>query len=156
LRKSLHKYSFLSVFFLLVSLDSFGQKTQSFRVRKPEGDLIFYQKGQVSDSLLTTKTNEFVLIVPEGMKKYLRVFLDNAQLVKTENDSVFHVNFIRGLAYECYYSSYHKKHEKDNWEFLTLVNGVVPIPSQKVKIEIVDVRNQSIILTNTFYFKVKD
>jgi hypothetical protein len=151
--KSLYKYKFLMAFLLLTSLNVISQKTQSFRVRKPEGDLIFYQKGQMSDSLITNKTREFVLIVPEGMKKYLRIFLDNAQLVKTENDSVFNVNFIRGLAYECYYSSYHKKNEKDNWEFLTLVNGVVPIPSQKIKIDIVDVRNQAILLSNVFYFK---
>lgn len=52
--------------------------------------------------------------------------LENAQLVKTSNDSLYRLTYIYGVNYECIFSKSNQKNKKENeteYAFKCLING---------------------------------
>ncbi|MBA3663383.1 MAG: hypothetical protein H0W61_04140 [Bacteroidetes bacterium] len=137
--------------FLTASL--FSQVPATIKVKKEKHTILFFQKGIKTDTL--TRASLFYLVVDEASKNDLSVFVDNGQLVKTENDSLYMFRYIKGMNYECVFNSTGntQKNSKSAFEFKALVNGVSAEPSNKIVIKLKMKNKDSSLIENTFYYK---
>lgn len=135
----------------------FAQKEDKIRFKKSASLIYFFQKDAYRDTLQKGLGDVFYLIVPDSLKPYLSIQLDNAQLLKTENDSLVKVNYVKGFNYESIYipmaQSTQVNAKQKNVEFKTLVNGVSAVSPDRIEIKFIDKRQKNVLLKNVFYFK---
>ena len=137
-----------------------AQNEEKIHFKKEQGFIYFFQKGLYRDTLQKNLGDVFYLIVPDSLKAHLSIQVDNAQLVKTENDSLVTVNYVKGFNYESIYlpqdhnSQAKVKHK--NFEFKTLVNGVSLVQPDRIEIKFMDKREKNVLLKSTFYVVSKN
>lgn len=149
---------FLCAYFVFSNCSS-AQNEEKIRFKKEQGFVYFFQKGQYRDTLQKNQGDVFYLIVPDSLKPYLSIQVDNAQLLKTENDSLVSVNYVKGFNYESLYIAIEPaaktKTKQKAFEFKTLVNGVSMVQTNRIEIKFLDKREKSVLLKNTFYMSSK-
>lgn len=134
-----------------------AQVEQKIRFKKEQGFIYFFQKDQYSDTIKTGKGEVFYLIVPDSIKPFISIQVDNAQLLKTENDSLVKINYVKGFNYESLFiASEPDKRKRKNFEFRTLVNGVSAVAPDRIEIKFIDKREKNVLLKNMFYFSSKN
>ncbi len=168
--KSLHSlyFSFLFLFSLLCT----SQEIPIIRIAKSKTQIYFFQKGIKGDTLVAGKNNFFYLQVPDSLKSSTILVVENGRLLADKNDSLVTLNFLRGLRYESGYSikkedasiqkkemvknqdsDFQQSKQKANYEFLSLISGTAPNPSNEIVIRLVNKKENSVLLENVFYFK---
>jgi hypothetical protein len=154
LRRNKHLY-FLVLLFGLTNL-LFAQKEDKIRFKKNASLIYFFQKEAYRDTFQKGLSDVFYLIVPDSLKPYLSIQVDNAQLLKTENDSLVTVNYVKGFNYESIFipteQSTQVKAKQKSVEFKTLVNGVSAVSPDRIEITFIDKRQKNVLLKNVFYF----
>ncbi len=137
---------FLSVFF---SGSLCAQDTRSIRFRKTQDLIYFFQKTQSSDSLVQGKNDLFYLLVPDTLKPFVSITVENAQLILQDNDSLVLCKHLPGIRYEHYY-------QRDMEQKLTYkvgVNGAAVVGAEEVVIDFTDKRTGLVIFTNRFRYR---
>jgi hypothetical protein len=136
-----------------------AQNEEKIHFKKEQGFIYFFQKGLYRDTLQKNLGDVFYLIVPDSLKAHLSIQVDNAQLVKTENDSLVTVNYVKGFNYESIFipteQNTQVKAKQKSVEFKTLVNGVSAVSPDRIEIKFMDKREKNVLLKNVFYFKEK-
>jgi hypothetical protein len=154
--------SFLFFLTIFIFTSVLAQTPQIIRVQKSNANLLFFQKGKEMDTITNTEGNVFYLIVRDTLKDKLTIFLDNAQLIRTSNDSIFRLNYIRGTAYDCVFMKtvakkyrYMSTRPKDviHYEFKCLVNGASSEDNSKIIIRFKQEGDTEYLLENTFWYK---
>lgn len=154
--------SILLLFTLIIFNSLLAQTPQIIRVQKSNTDLFFFQKGKETGTITKTEGNVFYLIVKDTLKDKLTIFLDNAQLLTTSNDSVFRLNYVKGMSYECVFSKTVSKKYRDmairpkdviQYEFKCLINGVSLEEINKITIKFKQKGDPNYLLENAFWYK---
>lgn len=146
-----------------------AQTFQKIRFAKDRRYVYFFQTGKKSDTLKTANDHLFYYIVPDSLKNFIVLHSENANFVVTANDSIVRCNYVLGIQYETFYSQKEgdlgisplQKQGPDNGslafypksEQLQLrcgANGSSTLEPKKILIEIVDKRNNQVILTNVY------
>jgi hypothetical protein len=154
----------LFLFFLTLFgfYNSFSQNPLTFKVQKSDNHLFFFQKGKELDTISKTEGNIFYLIVRDTLKDKLTIVLENCQLIKTSNDSIFKLNYVKGIAYEAMFTKTVSKQYRDmaiipkdviKYEFKCLINGTSNEENNRMTIRFKEKGNLNFLLENNFYFK---
>lgn len=131
-----------------------AQKSNPIKVKKVNTSFYFFQNGNKTDTITKNKGNEFYLIANDSLKKTLTVFIDNGQLVKTLNDSIFIFKYINGFNYECFFKAKETKPgDPIKYELKTLVNGVSTVPVHTILFVFKKGSEIKPFLEKKFYFK---
>jgi hypothetical protein len=125
----------------LLSYSSFAQ--YSIKVKKEDNRFLFFQLGQKSDTIVKTKSDLFLLKLPDSLKTNIQIFLSNGQFIKTSKDSIYQLKPIAGMKYS---------HSKPDSVFNTLLEGHCN-PSKTISIEFINTKTQKPLLKNNFIVK---
>lgn len=149
------------VIFILFSVTCYqlsGQAVKKIKVKRSPKTFIFYQKGTKSDTIVKSKSDLFYLLLGDTMKEHVSIFIDNGQLIKTDNDSLFRLVYISGMSYECSYKKemqYRSEKEEPlvTYNFKSMVNGVSSWPKGQINIVFRMENMVKPLLGNVFYYK---
>lgn len=142
------KYTLFLLFFILIS-----QAQNYITVRKPKGGVTFYQVGEMRSLINNNKGNVFVLVVNEARKPEISIQIENAQLIKTEKDSLVKLKRVVGVNYECVFEKKEGKSKDPVYEFKTFVNGASTAPREMIIVKIYDKVKNELLMTNVFYYQ---
>jgi hypothetical protein len=129
----------ISLFLLCYS--SFAQ--YSIKVKREDNRFLFFQLGQKSDTIVKTKSDLFLIKLPDSLKTNIQIFLSNGQFIKTSKDSIYQLKPIAGMKYS---------HSKPDSIFNTLLEGHCN-PSKTISIEFINTKTQKPLLKNNFIVK---
>ncbi len=125
-------------------LFSFSIKAQySIKVKREDNRFLFFQLGQKSDTIVKNKSDLFLIKLPDSLKTNIQIFLNNAQFIKTDKDSIYQLKPIAGMKYS---------HSKPDSVFNTLLEGHC-FASKTVSIEFVNTMTQKPFFKNKFIAK---
>ncbi len=150
----------------MVSMATSAQnKPTVFKVKKANESFYFFQKGNAKDTISKNSGDLFYLIIKDKLKKILYIHIDNGQLLKTDNDSVFRVNYIKGIKYECFFEKIlaegpdefpGKKNDQEKnitYNFKCMINGVSNEEKNKIVFRF-KVKDEALpFLENKFFYK---
>ena len=153
---------FLTILFCFSS--ALGQTPQIIHIKKTDDSFYFFQKGKSTDTITKTKGNLFYLIVKGKVRDRLIINIENAQLLKTFNDSIYKLNFVKGIAYECLFEKNinddsnmkSKKNKNDvtfSSEFKCLINGISSGNKNKIILRFKIKGDSGYFLENSFWFE---
>jgi hypothetical protein len=150
---------FYLYFFLVLSTFSskfYSQTIHTIKFKKSNQLIYFFQKGIKSDTIVKAQSDVFYLIVPDSLKPYISILVDNAQLLATQNDSLVRINYLPGFNYESLYikadNTTKKPSVKPPHQLQTLVNGTSALAKNQIRIKIVNKQEEEQVLENVFYY----
>lgn len=126
---------------LCISLSASAQ--YSIKVKREDNRFLFFQLGQKSDTIVKNKSDLFLIKLPDSLKSNIQIFLNNAQFIKTDKDSIYELKPIAGMKYS---------HSKPDSVFNTLLEGHCN-PSKTITIEFINTKTQKSLLKNNFIVK---
>ena len=149
------------IFFLFIvsafSVKSYSQPLQTIRFKKSNQLIYFFQKGIKSDTIVRAQSDVFYLIVPDSLKPYIFIIVDNAQLLPTQNDSLVRINYLPGFNYESLFikpdNTTKKPGVKPPHQLQTLVNGTSALAKNQIRIKIINKQEDEQVLENVFYYR---
>jgi hypothetical protein len=122
--------SFIPIAFVLLAVPLHAQEPLTVRVRKIH-NLVFFQEGVKSDSLIKNRSDIFRMVIPDSLKGKIAIETDNAILRKTDSDSLVKIEYLPGLNYRTIYEPY-----KNKYVLVTMINGASDSPRGTVVIRI--------------------
>lgn len=149
---------FLSAFPFKVKAQK-NAELRKIKIEKSEGNLYFYQKGTVSDSISSGDHDLFYIIVTGKKKCDTKIEVENGIFKKTKNDSVYQLVRMPGMKYVHLFSDTtsvitDKKETEACEAFMSYVNGVSAYEnSHDIFIVISCRKNKEAVLENLYYFK---
>ena len=160
----------LILILLCVVFSAQGQEPQKIRFAKDKKYIYFFQTGRKADTLKTAEDYNFYFLVPDSLKRFIVLQSENANFVITANDSVVQCNYVPGIRYETFYSqvagdlghnpvadnlekglNYQYKPKTEKLVLRCGANGAAVVAPKRIQIDIVDKRNEQIILQNVFF-----
>jgi hypothetical protein len=148
-------YSTLCLLFLFGK--TFSQSAEKIKFKKTDPFIYFFQKGEKKDTLAKTLGDIFYLFVPDSLKNVISIYVENGQLLATNNDSLFRLHFVRGIKYESLFSLKETRNtgnkDLEKFEFKTLVNGSSTLSENKIKVQIYNRVLNELVLENSFIYR---
>ena len=126
---------------LCISLSASAQ--YSIKVKREDNRFLFFQLGLKSDTIVKNKSDLFLIKLPDSLKTNIKFFLNNAQFIKTDKDSIYQLKPIAGMKYS---------HSRPDSVFNTLLEGHCN-PSKTISIEFINTKTQKAFLKNNFIVK---
>ena len=120
-----------------------SQAQYSIKIKREDNRFLFFQLGQNSDTIVKNKTDLFLIKLPDSLKQNIEIHLNNGQLTKTDNDTIYRLIPILGMKYS---------HSKPDSVFNTLLEGNCQ-SSKTISIKFINTLNQKTILQNKFIVK---
>jgi hypothetical protein len=126
---------------------------------KREGQFYFFKKGSPADTVIRNVSDQFYLLVPDSLKPWISVRIDNARVTSTKNDSLLQLKYLPGMRYELLYTASDSSFRpveaggRAKLQARCLVNGASQIPKNKVKIEIRNMKEENSLLINEFFYR---
>lgn len=133
-----------------------SQSVEKIKFKKDTSLIYFFQKGVKSDTLDRGIENLFYLIVPDSIKKFFSIAVENGQIMLTTNDSLVKLNYLPGFKYESFYvvkQNFSSKKTKPEYEFKTMVDGISIVSHTKIRISLINKQTGGLILENTFFYR---
>ena len=128
---------------LLLILSPYAQAQQIIKVRHEDNRFLFFQTGAKNDTISRNKGDLFRVHFPDSIQHRLVIHLQNAQLIRTANDSIFRLAYIPGMKYSL---------SKPDTAYIPLLEGICE-PSKIISIEIRNIPTRQVLLRNTFFVK---
>ncbi len=116
---------------------------QKIKIKKHDNSFYFHQAGIKNDTVIKFKTDLFYVKLPDSLKHSLIIYVENAQLISTKNDSLFQLIPIRGMKYSL---------SQPDSSFVTLLEGACTA-SKNINIQVYNKQTDKIILQNKFITK---
>lgn len=132
---------YLSFLCLLCCLNTRAQ--QKIKVKKADNTFLFLQAGAKNDTVIKNQTDLFRIHFPDSARHQLVIHIQNAQLMKTKNDSLFRLAYIPGMKYSL---------SKPDTAYISLLEGICE-SSKNIVISIKDVKTHKTILQHNFIVK---
>lgn len=134
-----------------------SQTSQKIKFQKNSSQIYFFQKGKV-DSVISPSNDLFYLIVPDSLKRSIAIYIENAKMIRSKNDSLVQLKYMPGLKYESLYIIKESKDPTDKklkkeFEFVSLINGSSSYVKNKMLIQIVNKREENVVMENTYIYK---
>jgi hypothetical protein len=153
----LRRSNYILYFVLLISGTGWTQSPDKIKFAKNSDLIYFFQVGTKSDTISKGVSDKFYLIVPDSLKESILFSLDNAQLIRSENDSMVICNYLPGLRYESIFLNRGQDDLGEEllniYEFKTLVNGTSVINKKKIIIQVIDRRKNKVLMENEFFVR---
>ncbi len=73
-----------------------SQAQYSIKIKREDNRFLFFQLGQNSDTIVKNKTDLFLIKLPDSLKQNIEIYLNNGQLTKTDNDTIYRLIPILG------------------------------------------------------------
>jgi len=128
---------------LLLLSSAFLHAQQKIKVKREDNRFLFFQTGLPGDTLLKHKNDLFVVKFPDSLQHHLVIYIQNAQLTKAKNDSLFRLVYVPGMKYSL---------SKPDTAYIPLVEGTCE-SSKTITIQIKNTATQKVILRNNFIVK---
>lgn len=149
-----NKFLYLSIFSVCIFKSLHSQNIELLKFKKKPALIYFFQKGVKSDTIVKGGGDLFYLLVPDSLKNTLSVYTENGQLRPTDNDSLVEFCFLKGYKYESVYARKETQDLHENkYQVQVLMNGTSEFSKEKVRIQIVNRKNNEVLIENVFYFK---
>lgn len=116
---------------------------QKIKIRHEDNRFLFFQTGAKTDTIARNKSDLFRIHFPDSIQHRLVIHLENAQLIRTDNDSLFRLAYIPGMKYSL---------SKPDTAYIPLLEGICE-PSKTISIEIKNIPTRKVLLRNTFFVK---
>lgn len=151
------KYIFY-FFIFFVSGSTISQTPGKIKFQKNSNLIYFFSKNSTTDSVVKGNTDVFYLVIPDSLKRFVSVCVENGKLLKTTNDSLVKLNYMPGLKYESLFvikeseDPVDKKLKKE-FEFISLINGSSSYTKNKMLIQIVNKKEEKVVIENTYIYK---
>jgi hypothetical protein len=132
--------------------------TDKIKVRKTDSEFYFFQQGRKSDTI-SSNSNLFVMQIPKSKRCTYKIEIQNGQLLKTKNDTVFKLVKLNNLNYIHYYSDTLTTMKNSNApdkcsKYTVAIDGANNLNTPNIiRIRFVNSFNDSTILINKFYYK---
>lgn len=143
--------------FFLTGFFSIAQPTKTIKVKKGNDNVFFYPKNTNSDTIIKNKTDLFYLVIKDKIKTKTTISVENGYLSKTANDSIFKLNYINGINYDCVFFPTEEMSPTGQtlktYLFKTLVNGVSSQPKNEILVVFKYENEVKPFIENRFYFK---
>lgn len=147
---------YISFTFLLYSTIFFAQSNNLLKFKKDTQQLYFFQKENQNDSIIKNQNDLFYLVITSNYKSNISILLDNGQLIETNNDSIFKLIYIGGFKYESFFNVVDNVNQNNlqpkPFEYKTLINGLSNLEKNRIKIQIINKKEDIIILENNFIY----
>lgn len=162
------KYKMIRLLILLLAfvqtMKSYSQSIEKIKFAKNADHFFFFQKGLKSDTIIKNVSDKFYLLVPDSLKAYISITVENGRLQKTSNDSLLVFEYLSALKYETFYVPIEsqqnsmiadKKRTNDpkNFELKTLINGSCERENNTILIRIINKKDDHLMIENLFYYK---
>lgn len=147
-----------------------AQEPKKIRFAKDRQYIYFFQVGTKSDTLKQAEDYRFYFLVPDSLKRFIVLQSENANFVLTANDSVVRCNYVPGIRYETFYLqvagdlgnnpvadnlekglNFQFKPKAEKLVLRCGANGAAVVVPKRIQIDIVDKRNEQILLQNVFF-----
>jgi hypothetical protein len=150
-------FFFFILFFFVTT--GYSQNKPKVVVRANDGLVYFYKEGVNADSTLTKEYASFYLICRERQKNNVLIYIDNARLMATENDSTVYAEYLPGLKYEAWFVQSEDslgaegKIQRGKMVFTSFLNGTTQVEKHKIRIQIYLKKENELILENVYDYK---
>lgn len=130
---------------------------QKIKFNKENSLFVFYKSGANSDSLIKeTDNNTFIYIVPDSLKKYYVINCYNCMFTSRNNDSLLHLRYSKGLQYQLIFEKTTDiNNSNKKFRIKSQINGACNTPVNQIKLELLDLKNEQVLLTNNYYLEFK-
>ncbi|MBA2613129.1 MAG: hypothetical protein H0U95_14260 [Bacteroidetes bacterium] len=148
-----------SVFYFLIIFISgniYSQTPAKIKFQKNSNLIYFFNKGNSTDSVVKNSTNVFYLVVPDSLKKYVTVYVENGKLLKTSNDSLVKLNYMPGLKYESQFvinEMPDTKGFKKVFGLISLIDGPSSYQKNRILVKIINKKEEKVVIENIFFYR---
>ena len=128
---------------LLLLSTAILQAQQKIKVKRDDNRFFFLQTGVKNDTIIKNQTDEFRIHFPDSVQHQFVIHIQNAQFIKTKNDSLFRLAYIPGMKYSL---------SKPDTAYITLLEGVCE-SSKNIVIVVKNIKTHKAILQHNFIVK---
>ena len=152
------KYIFC-LFIIFTFANANAQTPEKIKFQKNSSFIYFFPKGAKADSVIKNTNDLFYLVIPDSLKKFVTVYVENGKLIKTINDSIVKLNYMQGLKYESQFiiNEVHvdanPKILKKKFEMISLINGASSYQKNKILIQIINKKEEKVVIENIFFYR---
>lgn len=144
---------------LIIGLNSYAQPEKNrIHVRSDKDLIYFYPKIPVKDSTCLTNGTLFYVFTTEVAKQGFHLYLENARLLKSENDSLFQLEYLPGMQYEVVYLPVTEAEEpappkNKRRELKSLLNGSTALRKDRIRIKIYKDQGEGLVYEKVYCFR---
>lgn len=131
---------FVQLVFFSIRLDA--QKV--LKIKREDNRFLFYQIQKKSDTIISNKSNQFLIKLPDSLKSNLQIDVENGLFKAVYKDScIYQLFFVKGMKYS---------HTKQDSLFHTQLEGIC-LSTKNIKITIYNTLSKKALLTNSYVVK---
>lgn len=151
------KYIFY-FFIFFVSGSIISQTPGKIKFQKNSNLIYFFSKNSTTDSVVKSKSDVFYLVIPDSLKRFVTVYVENGKLLKTTNDSLVKLNYMPGLKYESQYvineiPDSGTKGFKKVFDLISLIDGPSSYQKNRILVKIINKKEEKVVIENVFLYR---
>jgi len=137
---------FVFFVFLLSAFLLSAQENEKIRFAKDKRFIYFFQVSKATDTITKGKSDQFIYLVPDSIRRFIVLKSENAQMSPTKNDSILICRYLPGIRYETFFVE-----KTDRLYLQSGINGTSVVPKEKIHIQIIDTRINKVLIENSYY-----
>lgn len=147
------------LFFFFGFVNANAQAPEKIKFQKNAALIYFFAKGAKADSVIKNTNDLFYLVIPDSLKKFVTVYVENGKLIKTINDSIVKLNYMQGLKYESQFiinevpADANSKSLKKKFDMISLINGASSYQKNKILVQIINKKEEKVVIENIFFYR---
>lgn len=149
----------ICVFILTFIFSTAQTPSDKIKIRKSDTQFYFFQSGKKTDTISSKSGNLFYLQIPKDKRCTYKIEIQNGQLLKTKNDTIYKLVRLNNLNYIHYYTDTLTTIKNTNTmakcsKYTFAIDGANNLNTPNVvRVRFVNSFNDSTILINKFYYK---
>jgi hypothetical protein len=147
-------------YFLIICLSRpiYSQTPGKIKFQKNSSLIYFFSKNSSTDSVVKNKSDVFYLVVPDSLKRFVTVYVENGKLLKTTSDSLVKLNYMPGLKYESQYvinetPDAGAKGFKKVFDLISLIDGPSSYQKNRILVKIINKKDEKVVIENIFIYR---
>ncbi|MDP1802975.1 MAG: hypothetical protein Q8L81_16555 [Bacteroidota bacterium] len=149
------------IFYFLIIYNSgmiYSQTPEKIKFQKNSNLIYFFSKNSNTDSVVKSKSDVFYLVVPDSLKRFVTVYVENGKLLKTTSDSLVKINYMPGLKYESQYvineiPDTGAKGFKKVFDLISLIDGPSSYQKNRILVKIINKKDEKVVIENIFIYR---
>ena len=156
---SLFKTVGRTILFVSIGLNVTAQSGfKQIHVRSDKDLIHFSPKIQMPDSACLTSGLQFYVLASETAKEGFHMYIENARLIRSGNDSLFQLEYLPGMQFEMVYLDSTDYGDtaaqlKKPKVLTPLLNGSTALPGDRIRIKIIKEKGEGLLYEKTFCFR---
>ena len=133
---------FLTFLIIFISITVNAQRV--LKIKREDNRLLFYQIQKKNDTIISNKSDQFLIKLPDSLKSNLQIVVENGLFKAVYKDSsIYQLFYVKGMKYS---------HSKPDSLFYTQLEGIC-LPTKNIKITIYNSFSKKALLTNLYFAK---